>query len=259
MKSVFKVLILVLSAGALVYFFGQQNQDEFKETQVSSNQIEATAKKEQNLAKVRKSEVKVETHARQEPVITSANVNKDLRESTQRERKSLETFSSLISEFGKSRVQINDVITQMRQSGLEPIVSVNKNDATGDMHIIRSKNSLPGARYFHAQFFTDENGEKFAQHISFEYRPSKNAFQEAVNTAIKTFGLKSKPTYQKKGFASWETGDGYVVWVKEMGATDLKNDVFNAHSKNDIGTIRVAKELEIHGQDGHGDHEHIHQ
>ncbi|NJL71061.1 MAG: hypothetical protein HC888_05310 [Candidatus Competibacteraceae bacterium] len=39
----------------------------------------------------------------------------------------------------------------------------------------------------------------------------------------------------------------YIVWVKKMAKDDLQDDPFNSYTSADSGTVRVAVELEIHG------------
>jgi hypothetical protein len=56
----------------------------------------------------------------------------------------------------------------------------------------------------------------------------------------------STPSTSRDGYALWKLSDGRILWVKRMDMDDLKDDPFNAYSADDVGTIRVAVESEIH-------------
>ena len=62
---------------------------------------------------------------------------------------------------------------------------------------------------------------------------------------MKQFKIQSAPTLEKKDFISWNQ-DGHTIWAKIQTKEDFAHDPFNAHDDSDVGTIRVAKELEIH-------------
>jgi hypothetical protein len=162
------------------------------------------------------------------------------------EGESLVTFNSIMADSSSKNLDIESLKESLVSKGLELVVAKDENKFTGTMTIIRTENSLPGTRYFHSQIFYGEDGSPFVQHMSFEYRAGKLAFAQAVAAAKKQFKLNTEPSVKKDGFYSWNTSDGYVVWVKRMTSEDLKNDPFNAYSPSDAGTIKVAKELEIH-------------
>ena len=159
---------------------------------------------------------------------------------------SLLDLAEITSSFANREVDVDALKDTLTKRGLEVVSTVDSNPYTGSLTVIRTNNSLPGTRYFHAQVFTDENNKSFVQHMSYEYRPSENAFAEAVAAAKKTFGLTKVADVRKDGFYSWNTDDGYIIWIKRMEKEDLKNDPFNAYTDADIGTVRTAKELEIH-------------
>lgn len=159
---------------------------------------------------------------------------------------SLLELGEILEKFATVDVDVNALRNSLTSSGLEVVATKDTNPYTGSMTVIRTNNVLPGTRYFHAQVFTDENGTPFVQHMSFEYRPSENAFAEAVAAAKRSFGLTKVADVRKDGFYSWNTDDGYIIWVKRMNKEDFVNDPFNAYTDKDIGTIKVAKEIEIH-------------
>jgi len=252
MKLLRSLFFIAIIATIAFFYFDNKSSD----VEEISGNVDM-AQKEEAINKV--SQKKIETHARKDSYVEKKTITEEeYKIPSHRAGESLISYAGIISEFGKKEVRVTDIVNQLKTMGLKPLIANDKSDVTGNMYTVRTKNSLPGARYFHAQVFTDENGKQFTQHMSFEYRPGEKAFFEAVAVAIKEFGLSQNPSVKKEGFYSWNTNDGYVVWVKRMTKEDLKDDPFNAYSFRDIGTIRIAKELEIHGQGESEDHGHIH-
>jgi hypothetical protein len=137
----------------------------------------------------------------------------------------------------------------------QPVVTQNFNPDTGKMLIVRTGEALPGTRYFHAQFFEDENKQPYLQHMSFEFRPGPDAMDKAVKAVESQFPGLGKPSIKNADYIQWQTKNDYIVWVKRMSAEDLKDDPFNAHTKADAGTIKAAVEQEVHD---HEDDSHVH-
>ncbi len=164
---------------------------------------------------------------------------------TESEQASLSRLSELLAEYSKPAVRLKDLVQQLDKDGQAPLVTHDSNEATGEMAIVRTQSPLPGTRYFHAQFFNDGDYNSFAQHISFEYRPSPSALKEAIASIRRTFSL-GEPEVSREDYAKWKLDDGHIIWVKKMAHEDLKDDPFNAYTEADIGTVRVAVEAEIH-------------
>ncbi|WP_127717896.1 hypothetical protein [Halobacteriovorax sp. HLS] len=160
--------------------------------------------------------------------------------------KSLIQMSETLSLLANDNIDIEELKDNLTSKGLNLTIANDSNEHTGKMTIIRTQNTLPGTRYFHAQIFQDEEGNSFVQHMSFEYRPGIDAFEQAIATAKKYFNLNRDPDTSKDDFVSWSTKTGHVIWIKKMSKEDLENDPFNAYTDSDVGTIKVAKELEIH-------------
>jgi hypothetical protein len=170
--------------------------------------------------------------------------------SSKTERASLEDMSRSLFEFTRPQSRLSDLVQYLEGSRQQPFVTRDANPDTGEMLIVRTKSPLPGTRYFHAQYFSNENNEPFVQHMSFEYKPSLTAMQEALQAVEKSFPDLPAPEVKNDGFAKWNLKGGYILWVKKMKAEDLQDDPFNAYTAADEGTVRVAMELEIH-QDEH--------
>lgn len=167
--------------------------------------------------------------------------------------KSLNTLSDFLNYYTEPDRPKEELVEQLKNWELKPVEAVQANQYTGSMSIIRTRKTLPGTRYFHAQYF-DGN----LQHMSFEFQKGPGAMDKAIKAVETSFGIKGKPTSDRANFKSWSTKEGYVVWIKKMEESDLKDDPFNAYTKEDVGTIRVAIELEIHGSEEEGGHSNIH-
>jgi hypothetical protein len=138
--------------------------------------------------------------------------------------------------------------------GLTPDYSQNSNPHTGKMITIRTQNSLPGVRYPHTQYFSNEQNEMFMQHTSVEYRPGPQAF-ERVNEMVKELYQVKEGKVSKNGrFINYKLGHGQILWVQKMTAADLKSSPLNAYEESDVGTIRMAIEQEIHFEEEGVDH-----
>jgi hypothetical protein len=115
------------------------------------------------------------------------------------------------------------------------------------MNVVRTKSTLPGIRYVHAQYFTDEDGVKNLGHVSFELKPGKDSEAAALKIVQRQFEVNSKPTSKTKNMTVYNVGDR-VVWIKVLDKEDvLSPNPVNAYDPvKDIGTVRVVSEPEIH-------------
>lgn len=169
---------------------------------------------------------------------------------THEERASLRTLTSLLSDVTRHPSKPTELIEQLIRNGYEPVISKDSNEYTGSMVIVRTKNTLPGTRYFHAQYFTDESGKYFPQHLSFEFRPG-NSMADIVGQVESTFGPLGKPAFANAEWMEWKLPNEYTLWIKKLGAEDLEGDPFNAYSADDVNTIVVAVERDVAGHDDH--------
>ncbi|MCB0379164.1 MAG: hypothetical protein KDD33_11795, partial [Bdellovibrionales bacterium] len=163
----------------------------------------------------------------------------------------LKRWVGLMQQQIKEKGGMNQLILELKHLQLDPVIAKDSNPYTGDMHIIRTYKSLPGTRYFHAQYFSEKGGKPQLQHVSFEFRPGPGALKDVVSTLQKTLPEIGVPTEEDKEFYQWHFASDYVLWVKQLGKEDLIGDSFNAYSPDDLGTIRIALELEIHSDDHH--------
>lgn len=169
-----------------------------------------------------------------------------------KDEESLGIMSVLMKESLSLERESQDLVRELDKLQLAPEHSVDANPYTGDMAIIRTKKNLPGTRYFHAQYFKDESGREFLQHMSFEFKGGPGAFERAKAAAHTMINL-GKPVKVTKDFIQWNISEDRELWIKVMSEKDLLNDPYNAYTKEDVGTIRLAIEKKIH-DDQHQDH-----
>lgn len=162
-------------------------------------------------------------------------------------------MSSIVQKAFQERNKSEVLMKELTRLELEPQMAIDTNPYTGEMKIVRTKGSIKGTRYLHAQYFTDENGQEFLQHLSYEIPGGEGAFQRQIELIQARYNL-SKPIRSNKDFIQWNLNENMEIWIKVLSAEDLGNDTLNAYTKDDIGTIRVAIEKKIH-EDGAHDHD----
>lgn len=164
------------------------------------------------------------------------------------EVESLDKMTAILSEYTKKGVTLADLVKHLKETGQDPEAVSQSNPDTGEMVIVRTQKPLPGTRYFHAQVFRDGGDQDFIQHMSFEFRKGESSMERVIGALGESFSdLPQEPQRRTGNFVSWAVRDGYILWVKRLEASDLEDNPFNAYTKEDLGTIRVALEVDVHG------------
>lgn len=165
------------------------------------------------------------------------------------ENASLEEMTRTLSLYTQSNYNLPALVEYLKKSGEQPFVARDTNPYTGEMIIVRTKAPLPGTRYFHAQYFTSEDGQRTPQHMSFEIKPGPTALNDAAVAVEKAFTNLPRPSVKRPDFIQWDLDQDHIVWIKKMDTADLRDDPYNAYTAADSGTVRVAVELEIHDKE----------
>ena len=233
MKANTKVLIMagsVLLVGLL--FLDNQKQPQSLsenidlETEVETEYEFALENSEKNL-KIQK----LQNDKNDEPT--------DKLESIQNSKKTI----SLLATLSISENTNEDLIQTLRTLDLEPEVGSDKNEFTGELLMIRSTTEIPGVRYFHAQYFSTEDGGYHPQHMSFDIPPRPGNFQKAVNEVKNQFKINEPPTIERDGFIHWELKNGKAVHITVLNESQMKDSLWNAYDlKADKGTVKVTVE-----------------
>lgn len=258
-KSKF-IIIAVLALGTAYYFSNQkkENTEEIfsQEEQSASSPkladlIKKRVKKESGNGGQIHSSTTVGKIAASNPPYEPVKIEtSELAEFTSllpEEKKSLIALSAVMAEAVSNETQMDKFVDKLAALKMSPVVMKDENPYTGVMNVVRTKSVLPGIRYVHAQYFTDEDGVKNLGHISFELKPGKHSEAAAHKIVQKQFNVNSKPTSQAKNMTVWNVGDR-IVWIKVLDKEDVsKPDPINAYDPTkDIGTVRIVSEPEIH-------------
>lgn len=156
------------------------------------------------------------------------------------------TFANIIS----NEVDINMLMDELEGMQLAPSRVEDKNEYTGNMSIIRTGKNLTGTRYFHAQFFSNDNGGHDLQHLSFDYQGDKADLARVAQNLAQYMKIKSTPEISRAEYRKYRVNDKYIFWAKIFDKGDyinMKSHPYKAYTENDIGeVILVALEQEIH-------------
>lgn len=161
-----------------------------------------------------------------------------------RQESPVQHMNNLLKTYASGKFTLNDVIDDLEKRDMDPMLLKDSNPYTGTMYVLRTDSPIPGTRYFHAQYFTDDKKEPYLQHMSFDVKPEKNAFENSIASIKQIFGNLKAPVINKKDFILWPWKKGYNVWIQKMDKDDLSGDPYNAYAANDVGTIKIAVELD---------------
>lgn len=165
---------------------------------------------------------------------------------TRAEQRALRSHVQRFFKYVQPGATPRQLVRDLYRAGLEPVSSAHTNEETGTLTIVRTEGTLPGTRYFHAQFMTDENGKPYLQHMSFEFRPGPDSMEKAILAVQDTFNLRGAPSTETPDFREWHK-DGRTLWIKRVTDLDeLKSDHFNARGPEDRGVIVVGFEDNPH-------------
>lgn len=89
------------------------------------------------------------------------------------------------------------------------------------------------------------------QHLSFEVRPGKDSMDVATSAIKQTFWDLGPAVIETSDYVLWRNREGRVISAKRLGPDDLKDNYFNAHSPDDVGTIWVVSEDDPEEGDEH--------
>lgn len=256
-------LVAVIMVAATTYFLtqkpaseSQNNQnvettDQRTRTEVES---EATAKtpsaaEEQTQGEEKQSTAptgKTSDQVQSEDLAEDLTLLDEFKEISPEHKTSLLQMTRRIFPLATEKTELNEVVQALNTYKLSPVIKVDKNPFTGSLSVVRTEKTLPGTRYFHTQYFDEEEGG-ILQHLSFEFKPGAQSFEAVVKAVAEGLPPSAEVTVSNNGYQGWKNIDGYIVWVKKLDESDLSPDnPFNAYSKNDVGTIRVVKEIDIH-------------
>lgn len=171
------------------------------------------------------------------------------------EVESVNSLVKTISQAIAQRSNSNNFMKAVQALNLKPKFIDEGTTAVGSMVTVRTHDALEGTRYLHAQFTGVKNNADYLEHVSFQIRPGSNSFQKAVEILNQFLPKTKKVKESSSDYVLYNTDDGYVAWAKIATREDLKSNKYNASSKEDVGSVIVTIEQEIHDMDEDG-HSH---
>ncbi len=163
-------------------------------------------------------------------------------------RQSLQKMTGLLNKYATHPNDLKGLLSELKATHQAPVMTNQSNPYTGDLLIIRTDNPFPGTRYFRAQVFGSASDDYAIQHASFEFAPGKDSLNLAKEAVFSAFGNLGSPQFQDDHFISWKVNDQYNVWLRVLQEQDIKNSTFEAYTEDDIGTVKVALEAEVHSE-----------
>lgn len=163
-------------------------------------------------------------------------------------QKSLIIMVNAFAIFTSPGKSVMDFTNYLKGFGLSPLVAKDYNEGMDDLAVIRTRNSLPGLRYIHAQF-DNMDGKMELQHLSFELAKAPDAQKQALELMRKIIPLGTQVLDTAPGFIKFKN-NGYVIWLNELTVEDMIGDRHNAYDQSDVGRVRIAIERDPH------EHEH---
>lgn len=185
--------------------------------------------------------------------VNSQTENANAPSLSEQEIKSVDDLTKILSFAVRKDISTKSFLELIKTTGLVPVATTNKNPDTGSMTTVRTSNTLPGTRYFHAQFFGEDTLKDFPQHISFEIRPSTSSMAVAIKMIEQNFKGDLKREESREGYNRWSTGECQIIWSKKLTLEDIEDSPINPREKSDVGTVWVAVEHDIHCGEKHED------
>ncbi len=171
------------------------------------------------------------------------------------EVESVNNIVKTISQAISKKYNSMDFMKAVQALNLKPKFMDEGTTAVGSMVTVRTHDALEGTRYLHAQFTGVKNNVDYLEHVSFQIRPGSDSFQKAVEILNQFLPKNKKVKESSSDYVLYNTDDGYVAWAKMATREDLKSNKYNASSKDDVGSVIVTIEQEIHDMDEDG-HSH---
>lgn len=161
-------------------------------------------------------------------------------------KQNIHTMTRVLFDHLSPNRKATDLLLYLKQSGQEPYTSTSSNPHTGGMMFVRTKKPFKGTRYFHAQYVEGENGSIVPQHMSFEFVPGPEAMAMAEEALRAIKPQLGEPHDRTENFISWKLEDGYHCYIAKLDAEYIKEHPFNTYEPEDVGTIKIAVEMDIH-------------
>jgi len=187
--------------------------------------------------------------------------DKESSEASEKVSEQREVYLSSLKQLNESLVKVfefrkepKEMINFLEDAGLKAIVDKKNSPYLGTTWVVHSDKSLPGTRYYHAEYDGDDADHLFLRYLSYEYAPGDRSFAQVIKSIESSYPVKDKKTIIADGLIHYEMekdGIPYTLGVKKLNAEDLLNDPIYPHDENDIGAISVKLQLNIEDEHDH--------
>lgn len=164
------------------------------------------------------------------------------------EKQSMAQMLGVLLKFGiDDKKSYQDFHKALTAIGVDPWVSRTGSPEEASMYFVRTKKRLPGVKNIHAQFMRDGWDGSYAQHISFDFRPSESSFKLAADALRALYPNLGAPKLDfGSGIKSWTVDNGMHIYIRTIDQEFLSLEhLFNAYGPEDLGVIRVVIEEDI--------------
>ena len=254
------ILAVVVILGATAFFLSNRKDDHShdEELQVTSSSMEANTPSDLSNVDSKANKTPDRTEEELSPGVVG-KIEKTQFKPQNKEEESLHQFNEQLAVIYENKNDPDQLIEYFKSEELAPEMSVESNEYTGTMKMIRTGKSLPGTRYYHAQYMGDDPDNTFLQHISFEYKPGDNSMQRAIESAESSFDLSNKKIHRNGDFITYDIGEEgtHELSIEKASYESLKDDPYNAYTESDDGTVITRIEMKVHDSHSEGDG-HVH-
>jgi hypothetical protein len=251
-KSLFFGILVI---GFSVYFFFTPSSQVGEESSTRIEEAKMNKKDKKTKKKVYSIAIKDQLPKADQPHQDATSDKKEAIEKKEfvpknEEEASLHKINVKFVEVFNKREDPKELLTFFEEQNLAPEMMVDENKYTGSMLMIRTKNTLPGTRYYHAQYMGDTKENTALQHLSYEFRPGEKSLETQIQAVEATYPVSNKKVFRDGDFITYDLGeDGlYELSIEKTKWENLKDHPFNAYTKEDIGTIVTRIELKIHNE-----------
>ena len=254
------LIAVVVILGSTAYFLSNKKDNSFLNEEHSKVSLPVKL----NDSKFNSTDKAIPTQTQQASVEelspgVNGEINKTQFKPQNKEEVSLHQFNEQLAVVYENKDDPDQLIEYFKSENLAPEMSVESNEYTGTMKMIRTGKSLPGTRYYHAQYMGDDPDNTFLQHISFEYKPGENSMQRAIESAESSYDLSNKKIHRDGDFITYDIGEEgtHELSIEKASFETLKDDPFNAYTESDDGTVITRIEMKVHDSNSEDDG-HIH-
>ncbi len=256
------ILAIAVLLGAAIFFVLKKNQTEQVQLDSKDDPVAVTKENSEVPSSSTPSAPSIDKKIDIEAlsVGVAGTIKKEVFVPENKEEESLHRINQQLAKVFEHKDRPSELISFFEQQQLSPEMMEDSNEYTGTMLMIRTKKGLPGTRYYHAQYMGDNKDNTLLQHMSYEFKPGPNSMARAIQSAESTYQLSNKKIHRDGDFITYDIGtEGtHELSIEKANWESLKNDPFNAHSKEDVGTVITRIELKVHSDDeSDPTHQHV--